>query len=99
MQKITVAISANGFTGLTAESVEKALNHYFGSPTLKVSFSVTEVVEFAALIAAGNAMAERIQMLKSYQNVCRSDKTILSIEKIFTSDDAAALAQWEQVTK
>jgi hypothetical protein len=96
MQKITVAISANGFTGLTAESVEKALNHYFGSPTLKVSFSVTE---FAALIAAGNAMAERIQMLKSYQNVCRSDKTILSIEKIFTSDDAAALAQWEQVTK
>jgi hypothetical protein len=30
MQKITVEISAKGFTGLTAENIEKALNHYLG---------------------------------------------------------------------
>jgi hypothetical protein len=58
-----------------------------------------KLASYAVLRAAGNVMAERIQMLKSYQNVCRSDKTILSIEKIFTSDDAAALAAWEQVTR
>jgi hypothetical protein len=42
MQKITVDISAKGYTGLTAENIKKALDYYFGSPVLNVSFSVTE---------------------------------------------------------
>jgi len=45
MQKITVEIVANGFTGLTAENIEKALGHYFGSPSLRVSFAVTEAAQ------------------------------------------------------
>jgi len=42
MQKITVEITANGYHGLTAENIKEALDYYFGSPTLRVSFSVTE---------------------------------------------------------
>jgi hypothetical protein len=45
MQKITVEITAKGYTGLTAENIEKALSHYFGSPTLHVSFSVSEAAQ------------------------------------------------------
>jgi hypothetical protein len=87
MQKITVAISANGFTGLTAESIEKALNHYFGSPTLKVSFSVTEVVEFAALLAAGNDMANMLQ------------EASVSVPQNTYKLCAGAIAAWERATK
>lgn len=42
MQKIAVVITAKGYTGLTAENIEKALDYYFGSRSLRVSFSVTE---------------------------------------------------------
>jgi len=45
MQKITVEISAKGYTGLNSENIEKALTHYFGSPTLGVSFSVKEAAQ------------------------------------------------------
>ena len=45
MQNITVEIKSKGFTGLNAENIEKALLYYFSSPTLKVSFSVTEKLE------------------------------------------------------
>lgn len=45
MQKIVVEIASKGYTGLTAENIEKALNHYFGSSDLKVSFSVSVAAE------------------------------------------------------
>ena len=45
MKDITVEISANGYTGLTTENIEKALVHYFGAPSLKVSFSVREITQ------------------------------------------------------
>jgi hypothetical protein len=45
MQKIIVEIEAKGYTGLTAENIKKALDYYFGSPALHVSFSVTEAAQ------------------------------------------------------
>jgi len=48
MQKITVKIESKGFAGLSAENIEKALLYYFSSPTLNVSFFVTEAAQQSA---------------------------------------------------
>lgn len=45
LKKITVEILANGYTGLTTENIKKALDYYFGSPELNVSFSVKEIAK------------------------------------------------------
>jgi len=45
MEKLTVEIIPSGYTGLTPQKVEDALNYYFGS---MASFSVMEVSQQSA---------------------------------------------------
>jgi len=66
--------------------------------TGKVIWQLT-TKQITALREAGEKMEERLRMLKTYQNFCRTFPDSLNIEKIFTDDDEAALAEWEAANK
>ena len=57
------------------------------------------VKDNSTLREAGEKMEERLRMLKTYQNFCRTIPDSLNIEKIFTAEDATALAEWEAANK
>lgn len=52
--------------------------------------------KLAALLAAGNAMARRMKLNKE---MAENNHTAIDLDMVFTAEDAAALEQWEQVTK
>jgi hypothetical protein len=75
MQKIAVEILAKGYTGLTAENIEKALSYYFGSPSLGVSFSVTEADQHSVQrTACTHGVGEWVEPFKFHCTIC--DETI-----------------------
>jgi hypothetical protein len=56
----------------------------------------------AALLAAGNAMEERLMSLRALSNEADmrgNAEGYINASTLFTQDDADALAAWEQVTK
>ena len=55
--------------------------------------------KLAALLTAGNAMRDRLLALEAWKRNCKQLPDMLKVENIFVADDAAALAEWEQVTK
>jgi hypothetical protein len=55
--------------------------------------------QLAALRAAAEQMAERLRALRTYQRVSQELCDILTADRIFVEEDAAALEAWEQVSK
>ena len=55
--------------------------------------------ELAALREAGEKMAERLRALKTFQRVSQELDDVLTADRIFVDEDAAALAEWEAANK
>jgi hypothetical protein len=58
--------------------------------------------KLAALLAAGNTMRERLMSLRALSNEADmrgNAEGYINASTLFTQEDAAALAAWEQVTR
>jgi hypothetical protein len=58
--------------------------------------------KLAAMLAAGNAMRERLMSLRALSieaDMRGNAEGYINASTLFTNDDAAALAAWEKVTK
>jgi hypothetical protein len=59
-------------------------------------------IKLATLLEAGNAMRERLMSLRALSieaDMRGNAEGYINASTLFTNDDAAALAAWEQVTK
>jgi hypothetical protein len=64
---------------------------------------VVNIDNFTALRDAAEQMAERLRAMKQYRNAWNDDdqdrQVLVTLENIFDDDDAAALSEWERVSK
>jgi hypothetical protein len=85
------------------ELIARVSNYAWEEMTLQEQGELREraAAELAALLAAGNAIAERLRNQQKFRDELElhGKKKILLIPRVDWESDAAALEAWEQVTK